>query len=147
MFQVRNSGNKLEKNRHTFDVCFVWITLQLLEDNLPPIFLVYQVCVVVLSSLLFVEHIILRFSDALILLFAYLYELLTVIWIKGFILAELAGGLVAQWITRLTTDQKIPGSNPGELDIFFHDSIFIFVSLTQPLPWCKHTNIFFIRHA
>ena len=26
------------------------------------------------------------------------------------------GGLVAQWITRLTTDQKIPGSNPGELD-------------------------------
>ena len=25
-------------------------------------------------------------------------------------------GLVAQWITRLTTDQKIPGSNPGELD-------------------------------
>ena len=24
-------------------------------------------------------------------------------------------GLVAQWITRLTTDQKIPGSNPGEL--------------------------------
>ena len=21
-----------------------------------------------------------------------------------------------QWITRLTTDQKIPGSNPGELD-------------------------------
>ena len=26
-------------------------------------------------------------------------------------------GLVAQWITRLTTDQKIPGSNPGKLDI------------------------------
>ena len=25
------------------------------------------------------------------------------------------GGLVAQWITRLTTDQKIPGSNPGKL--------------------------------
>ena len=32
----------------------------------------------------------------------------------------LAGGLVAQWITRLTTDQKIPGSNPGELDNFFY---------------------------
>ena len=26
-------------------------------------------------------------------------------------------GLVAQWITRLTTDQKIPGSNPGKLVI------------------------------
>ena len=24
-------------------------------------------------------------------------------------------GLVAQWITRLTTDQKIPGSNPGKV--------------------------------
>ena len=30
----------------------------------------------------------------------------------------LDGGLVAQWITRLTTDQKIPGSNPGELAHF-----------------------------
>ena len=28
------------------------------------------------------------------------------------------GGLVAQWITRLTTDQKIPGSNPGRFGIF-----------------------------
>ena len=27
----------------------------------------------------------------------------------------LALGLVAQWITHLTTDQKIPGSNPGKL--------------------------------
>ena len=26
-------------------------------------------------------------------------------------------GLVAQWITRLTTDQKIPGSNPGKLGL------------------------------
>ena len=26
-------------------------------------------------------------------------------------------GLVAQWITRLTTDQKIAGSNPAELAI------------------------------
>ena len=26
-----------------------------------------------------------------------------------------SAGLVAQWITRLTTDQKIPGSNPGKL--------------------------------
>ena len=28
-------------------------------------------------------------------------------------------GLVAQWITRLTTDQEIPGSNPGKLVSFF----------------------------
>ena len=27
-----------------------------------------------------------------------------------------SAGLVAQWITRLTTDQKIPGSNPGKVD-------------------------------
>ena len=27
-------------------------------------------------------------------------------------------GRVAQWITRLTTDQEIPGSNPGMLGIF-----------------------------
>ena len=25
---------------------------------------------------------------------------------------------MAQWITRLTTDQKIPGSNPGKLELF-----------------------------
>ena len=31
-------------------------------------------------------------------------------------------GLVAQWITRLTTDQEIPGSTPGRLDIM----VFIF---------------------
>ena len=28
-------------------------------------------------------------------------------------------GPVAQWITRLTTDQKIPGSNPGRLGLFW----------------------------
>ncbi len=28
-------------------------------------------------------------------------------------------GLVAQRITRLTTDQKIAGSNPAEIDFFF----------------------------
>ena len=27
-------------------------------------------------------------------------------------------GPVAQWITRLTTDQKIPGSNPGRFVTF-----------------------------
>ena len=30
-----------------------------------------------------------------------------------------SAGLVAQWITRLTTDQKIPGSNPGKV-VFLH---------------------------
>ena len=30
----------------------------------------------------------------------------------------LVAGPVAQWITRLTTDQKIPGSNPGRFGIF-----------------------------
>ena len=29
-------------------------------------------------------------------------------------------GLVAQRITRLTTDQKIAGSNPAEIGIFFN---------------------------
>ena len=32
-------------------------------------------------------------------------------------------GLVAQWITRLTTDQKIPGSNPGKVGFFNHSSL------------------------
>ena len=35
-------------------------------------------------------------------------------------------GLVAQRITRLTTDQKIAGSNPAEIDLFH---IFIFFLL------------------
>ena len=33
---------------------------------------------------------------------------------------------MAQWITRLTTDQKIPGSNPGKLE-FFYGYIFLMV--------------------
>ena len=28
-------------------------------------------------------------------------------------------GFVAQWITRLPTEQKIPGSTPGRLESFF----------------------------
>ena len=31
---------------------------------------------------------------------------------------HLIAGPVAQWITRLTTDQKIPGSNPGRFEAF-----------------------------
>jgi hypothetical protein len=38
-------------------------------------------------------------------------------------LKNLAGspdnGLVAQWITRLPTEQKIPGSSPGKIEIFY----------------------------
>ena len=37
----------------------------------------------------------------------------------------MVGGLVAQWITRLTTDQKIPGSNPGKLDITFSFQVYL----------------------
>ena len=33
---------------------------------------------------------------------------------------EFEAGPVAQWITRLTTDQKIPGLNPGKVE-FLHD--------------------------
>ena len=29
-------------------------------------------------------------------------------------------GLVAQWITRLPTEQKIPGSNPGKIAPSFY---------------------------
>ena len=64
----------------------------------------------------------------------------------------LAGGLVAQWITRLTTDQKIPGSNPGELDFFKQKIKFLFIfyhcqhliTLTLALTKSQiHTNILF----
>ena len=34
-------------------------------------------------------------------------------------------GCVAQRITRLTTDQKIPGSNPGTLDAYFFEYEYI----------------------
>ena len=38
---------------------------------------------------------------------------------------RLASGPVAQWITRLTTDQKIPGSNPGRFDCFFLLAVYV----------------------
>ena len=34
------------------------------------------------------------------------------------------GGPVAQWITRLTTDQKIPGSSPGRIAYFSAPPMF-----------------------
>ena len=39
---------------------------------------------------------------------------------------SLTSGLVAQWITRLTTDQKIAGSNPAEIEI-----LFFFIKVTN----------------
>ena len=34
-------------------------------------------------------------------------------------------GLVAQWITRLPTEQKIPGSSPGKIDSFLVSFYFL----------------------
>ena len=48
-------------------------------------------------------------------------------------------GLMAQWITRLTTDQKIQGSNPGELEIFWplpKSAQIIRWPVSQPRVWC-----------
>ena len=39
------------------------------------------------------------------------------------------GGPVAQWITRLTTDQKIPGSTPGWLGVFYR--LYAFIAFTD----------------
>ena len=39
--------------------------------------------------------------------------------LKGILVDEENSGPVAQWITRLTTDQKIPGSNPAALEKYF----------------------------
>ena len=42
-------------------------------------------------------------------------------------------GLVAQWITRLTTDQKIPGSNPGKVGFF--KSFFTIILVKKKKLW------------
>ena len=47
-----------------------------------------------------------------------------------------SAGPVAQRITRLTTDQKIPGSNPGRLEVFF---------FSIPLSKCNCDVVFFFR--
>ena len=39
---------------------------------------------------------------------------------------KLLAGPVAQWITRLTTDQKIPGSDPGKVEL-----LMIFYSFSR----------------
>ena len=54
-------------------------------------------------------------------------------------------GFVAQWITRLPTEQKIPGSTPGRLDFFFllkpHFLFFLIEKSKQ--SWCILYNLFF----
>ena len=46
---------------------------------------------------------------------------------------SIVAGPVAQWITRLTTDQKIPGSNPGRFGCFSINS-----RLTS--KWTRHRS-------
>ena len=49
---------------------------------------------------------------------------------------------MAQWITRLTTDQKIPGSNPGELEFFCAMIMYIFTRHTESVPLHYQNHIF-----
>ena len=46
-------------------------------------------------------------------------------------------GLVAQWITRLTTDQKIPGSNPGKFVPFLK-------AVNMILAWALYKPLFLL---
>ena len=57
---------------------------------------------------------------------------------------RLASGPVAQWITRLTTDQKIPGSNPGRFDCFILFSVYVAFSNLQNghLIWVLNERAF-----
>ena len=44
-------------------------------------------------------------------------------------------GLVAQWITRLPTEQKIPGSSPGKIGFFsFYQNLIYLQLLIHYLP-------------
>ena len=55
-------------------------------------------------------------------------------------LKHVYNGLVAQWITRLTTDQKIAGSNPAKIGLLLVNLIFmyfIFVMCSLQLIFCK----------
>ena len=55
---------------------------------------------------------------------------------------------MAQWITRLTTDQKIPGSNPGkigkvllDLNICFYQYLIGSAALNRLLPWVSFHHV------
>ena len=52
-------------------------------------------------------------------------------------------GLVAQRITRLTTDQKIAGSNPAEIDFFSNhqNCLFLCISVSNTLHFLL-TNVY-----
>ena len=50
----------------------------------------------------------------------------------------LYNGLVAQWITRLTTDQKIAGSNPAKIDLLLVSTSFSCILFLS----CVHCNLF-----
>ena len=51
-----------------------------------------------------------------------------------------SGGPVAQWITRLPTEQKIPGSNPGWFEIFHYpeSDLNLTHNLSDLLPITAH---------
>ena len=55
---------------------------------------------------------------------------------------EFSWGLVAQWITRLTTDQKIAGSNPAEIVPFSILPILPCHGKKECAPgWARTTNL------
>ena len=48
---------------------------------------------------------------------------------------------MAQRITRLTTDQKIAGSNPAEIDFFSNHRLFLCISVSNTLHFLL-TNVY-----
>ena len=52
-------------------------------------------------------------------------------------------GLVAQWITRLTTDQEIPGSTPGRLDLIGLELFFFVAKYIITTIYRNNKNISF----
>ena len=53
---------------------------------------------------------------------------------------------MAQRITRLTTDQKIPGSNPGALETFFNASFRLFIGAGEKAEQlCKRFHTLDVR--
>ena len=51
------------------------------------------------------------------------------------LMGKITSGPVAQWITRLTTDQKIPGSNPGRFGTFYKP-----IATNGDKQWCCRLN-------
>ena len=70
----------------------------------------------------------------LIILFMYFFFFTSMRWLMPISISEFnvyyvtnKRGLVAQWITRLPTEQKIPGSSPGKVDISFFFLLHLFL--------------------